>query len=153
MSGVEVVIGLVLGAMPLAVSICEHLRGVADKCGRLANFEKQYRKTYGDLKDEQVIFRLQVEKLITPLVNADLIEESLLEEVIENSKHALWTDPNISKAIKGRLGRTYDSYLRVLEDTERECLELLKSLGFDKPSIVSTDHLCKLAVYLHCNKR
>lgn len=136
MSGLEV-IGLVLGAIPLAISACEHWRGIAERYGRVANFEKQYRRVVEDLKDEQVIFRLQVERLILPLVSGKIISEGDLERLVGSTSDALWADEDVSKAIKDRLGRTYENYVRVLGDIDRACMKMLKSLGFEKPEVVS----------------
>ena len=137
MSGVEAIIGLVLGAIPLAISTCEHWRGIAEKYGRLSSFEKQYRKIYEDLKDEQVIFRLLVEKLVRPLVDVEVIQEADLERIISDGKDPLWADEDVSHAIKERLGGTYDRFLRVMDDTNRLCMSLLRSLGFEKDGVVS----------------
>ncbi len=150
MSGLEVVIGLVLGAISIAISACEHWRGVAEKYGRISSFEKQYRKIIEDLKDEQVIFRLQVERLLAPLVTGEIVQEGDLERLVENTQDPLWADEDITCAIMKRLGKAYENYVRVLADIESDCMRLLKSLGFDKPEVVSEPSTPLLDQHLRC---
>lgn len=154
MSGVETVIGLVLGALPLAISSCEHWRDVAEKYDRVSNFKKHFINLYKHLYREQIVFRLQLTTLLLPLVNNEVIEEDDIERLIDDSRDPLWTDPNVSQAIRARLGKAYEGYFQALKDTEQDCLELLTSLNFDKPEIVNTrkvpaypEH--SLIVFLH----
>lgn len=137
MIGVEAVIGLVLGAIPLAISACEHWRGMAGKYDRFAHFRKQYKKMCEDLKDEQAIFRLLVSKLVRPLVNVDLIQETDLDRIISDLSDPLCADEDVNQAIRARLGETYESFFRVVQDTNQQCMVLLRSLGLQRDDVVS----------------
>jgi hypothetical protein len=59
MSGLEVA-GIVLGALPLIICALENLRDGASRLGRLINFNAEYSKTWGEVEDEELMYRLQM---------------------------------------------------------------------------------------------
>lgn len=136
MSGIEVV-GIVLGALPLAISLFRWYEDLAAANNRLRDFEKLYRNVLRDLEHEELLFRLIIETLVRPLVNDEMIHKDDLDRIVNNTDDSSWADQDISEALHQRLGDAHMPFIQVLEDTEKQCMQLLKSIGFDKPSIVS----------------
>jgi hypothetical protein len=85
MSGIEVV-GIVLGALPLAISLFWSYEDLAAAKNRLRDFEKLYRNVLRDLEHEELLFRLIIEMLIRPLVNDEMIDKSDLDIIIAKPK-------------------------------------------------------------------
>lgn len=136
MSGIEVV-GIVLGALPLAISLLRSYEELAAAKNRLFSFEEMYRKVLRDLGHEQLIYRSIIQTLIRPLVNDEMIHEDDLDRIVNDITDESWADQDIKDALRQRLGDFYTSFVEVVEDTEQQCMQLLKSLGFDKAVIVS----------------
>ncbi|RYF35222.1 MAG: hypothetical protein EOO38_29025, partial [Cytophagaceae bacterium] len=137
MSGIEVV-GIVLGALPLAISLFQSYEDLAAAKNRLRDFEKLYRNIQRDLEHEELLFRLIVETLIRPLVNDEMIDKDDLDRIINNIDDSSWANQDISEALQQRLGEVHEPFIEVMKDTEQQCMQLLKSIGFDKPDIVSS---------------
>jgi hypothetical protein len=137
MSGIEVV-GIVLGALPLAISLFRSYEDLAAAKNRLRDFEKLYRNVLRDLEHEELIFRLIIETLVRPLVNDEMIDKDDLDRIINNTDDSSWADQDISEALRQRLGDVHMPFVQVVEDTKQQCMQLLKSIGFDKPDIVSS---------------
>jgi hypothetical protein len=137
MSGIEVV-GIVLGALPLAISLFQSYEDLAAAKNRLRDFEKLYRNIQRDLEHEELLFRLIVETLIRPLVNDEMIDKDDLDRIINNIDDSSWANQDISEALQQRLGEVHQPFIEVMKDTEQQCMQLLKSIGFDKPDIVSS---------------
>jgi hypothetical protein len=137
MSGIEVV-GIVLGALPLAISLFRSYEDLAAAKNRLRDFEKLYRNVLRDLEHEELIFRLIIETLVRPLVNDEMIDKDDLDRIINNTDDSSWADQDISEALRQRLGDVHMPFVQVVKDTKQQCMQLLKSIGFDKPDIVSS---------------
>jgi hypothetical protein len=137
MSGIEIV-GIVLGALPLAISLFQSYEELAAAKNRLRDFEKLYRNVLRDLEHEELLFRLIIETLVRPLVNDEMIDKDDLDRIINNTDDSSWADQDISEALRQRLGDVHMPFVQVVEDTKQQCMQLLKSIGFDKPDIVSS---------------
>jgi len=144
MSGIEVV-GIVLGALPLAISLFRWYEDLAAANNRLRDFEKLYRNVLRDLEHEELLFRLIIETLVRPLVNDEMIHKDDLDRIVNNTDDSSWADQDISEALHQRLGDAHMPFIQVLEDTEKQCMQLLKSIGFDKPSIQNRIFTAKTA--------
>jgi hypothetical protein len=137
MSGIEVV-GIVLGALPLAISLFRSYEDLAAAKNRLRDFEKLYRNVLRDLEHEELLFRLIIETLIRPLVNDELIDKNELDRIINQTSDSRWGDQDINEALRQRLGDVHVPFVQVVEDTRQQCMQLLRSIGFDKPDVVSS---------------
>lgn len=137
MSGIEVV-GIVLGALPLAISLFRSYEDLAAAKNRLRDFEKIYRNVLRDPEHEELLFRLIIETLIRPLVNDEMIDKSDLDRIISKAEHSRWDDQDVNEALRQRLGDVHMPFIQVAKDTEQQCMQLLKSIGFDKPDVVSS---------------
>jgi hypothetical protein len=139
MSGIEVV-GIVLGALPLAISLFRSYEDLAAAKDRLRDFEKLYRNVLRDLEHEELLFRLIIETLIRPLVNDEMIDKNDLDRIINQTDDvdSRWGDHDVNEALRQRLGDVHVPFVQVVEDTKQQCMQLLKSVGFDKPDVVSS---------------
>jgi hypothetical protein len=99
MSGIEVV-GIVLGALPLAISLFRSYGDLAAAKNRLRDFEKLYRNVLRDLEHEELLFRLIIETLIRPLVNDELIDKNELDRIINQTSDSRWGDQDINEALR-----------------------------------------------------
>lgn len=135
MSGIEVV-GIVLGALPLAISLFQSYEELAASKNRLVSFEELYKKVYKDLQHEQLLFRSIIETLIRPLVNDEMIHKDDLDRIVNSTGDVTWVNPDVEQALRERLGEFHMPFVEVVEDTQQQCMQLLKILGFDKPILV-----------------
>ena len=117
MSGIEVV-GIVLGALPLAISLFQSYEDLAAAKNRLRDFEKLYRNIQRDLEHEELLFRLIVETLIRPLVNDEMIDKDDLDRIINNIDDSSWANQDISEALQQRLGEVHEPFIEVMKDTK-----------------------------------
>ncbi|KAK5682956.1 hypothetical protein LTS10_004484 [Elasticomyces elasticus] len=134
MSGVEVV-GLVLGASPLAISALEHYRDSCRVLNCLANFEQEYRKTLNDVKDEYLLYVLNLKVLLLPLVNGNELGEDDLTLLLTDATHEKWKSDDVEVALRERLDVAHGRFLEIAKDLQHLVWELLTVLGIDKPRL------------------
>jgi hypothetical protein len=128
MSGIEVV-GLVLGAFPLAISALEHARESFKVLHLLANFEDEWRKTLNDIKDEYLIYTLNLKLLFLPLVDVDQLDEQDVEDVLADPGSASWKAGD--EALRERLGSAFSRFLENAQELQQLLKELLTVIGID----------------------
>ncbi|KAM0715319.1 hypothetical protein Q7P37_008817 [Cladosporium fusiforme] len=127
MSGLEIA-GIVLGALPLIIYGLEHLKDGATRLNRLVNFNEEYHKIWGEVEDEELMYRLQLKILLKPLVNDGVIADNELEELMLDSNSDLWRDADVDKALKARLGDSYERYVANLEHIQVLAWQILQPL-------------------------
>jgi hypothetical protein len=54
------VLGVVLGALPLIISVFEDLQSWSSKMNLLGNFNSEHLRVWSDVKDEELIYRLEL---------------------------------------------------------------------------------------------
>jgi hypothetical protein len=136
MSGIEVV-GLVLGVLPLAVSLLKSYEELAAARNRLVKFEELYRKLLRDLEHEEVLFRSIIETLISPLVNDAMVNKSDLDRIVNDTSDSCWANKDIREALRQHLGDTHKQFIEVVENTNQLCMQLLTGLKFGVTDVVS----------------
>lgn len=127
MSGIEVV-GVVLAVFPLIISILEHKRDIASCHGLLANFMTEYSKAWNDLRDEELVFRLQLRKLLLPLVTDKALVQEELEAFMLDAGGHLWKDADVQAALQKRLGESHDRYMETIQELQALGWRVLKPL-------------------------
>jgi len=125
MSGIEVV-GIVLGALPLIISAFEYSQSLAKKLNLLANFQEQHLKVWNDIKDEELMYRLQLQTLLAPLVRDGDLTKDRLETLLLNPQSDLWREADLEIALKGRLGEAHDRYFSNVEEIQALAWRLLE---------------------------
>jgi hypothetical protein len=128
MSGLEVV-GVVLGALPLIVSAFEHGQSLANKWGLLANFNSENLKVWNDVKDEELMYRLQLQTLLAPLVRDGDLTKDRLETLLLNPECGAWRESDLNNALRKRLGEAYERYLGNVEEIQALSWRLLEPLA------------------------
>jgi hypothetical protein len=128
MSGFEVV-GVVLGALPLIISAFEHGQSLAKKFNRLADFSSENLKVLNDIKDEELMYRLQLQTLLAPLVREGDLTKDRLEILLLGPRCDAWQDADLDAALKRRLGEAYDRYIGNVEEIQTLAWRLLEPLA------------------------
>jgi hypothetical protein len=101
MSGLEVA-GIVLGALPLITFALENLRDGSSRLGRLVNFNAEYSKIWGEVEDEELMYRLQLKRLLKPLVRDDILTDDNLEAFLLDPSADSWKEPDFDNALTSR---------------------------------------------------
>jgi hypothetical protein len=127
MSGFEIA-GIVLGALPLIVYAFENLRDGASRLDRLVHFKEEYSKTWGEVEDEELMYRLQLLKLLRPLVNDGVLAKTELDALLLDTTSDAWKEPDLTIALKQRLGEAYQRYIANLEDIQQLAWQILQPL-------------------------
>jgi hypothetical protein len=127
MSGFEIA-GIVLGALPLIICAFENLQDAATRLGRLLDFQSEYTKTWGEIEDEELIYRLQLLKLLTPLLRDGVLARVELEALLLDTSADSWKEPDLTAALKQRLGESYSRYLANLDDIQQLAWQILQPL-------------------------
>jgi hypothetical protein len=117
MSGIEVV-GIVLGALPLIISAFEHSQVLAKRLNLLSNFQEQHLKFWNDIKDEELMYRLQLQTLLGPLVRDGDLTKDRLEMLLLNPQSDLWREADLEAALRVRLGGAHDRYFSNVEEIQ-----------------------------------
>ena len=128
MSGLEVV-GVVLGALPLITSAFEYAQSVAKKWNMLSNFNSEHLKVWNDVKDEELMYRLQLQTLLAPLVRDDDTTKDQLETLLLSSQCNAWRDTDLEAALRRRLGVAYERYFGNVDEIETLTWQLLEPLA------------------------
>ena len=128
MSGLEVV-GVVLGALPLIISAFEHGQSLAKKWNLLANFNSENLKVWNDVKDEELMYRLQLQTLLAPLVRDGDMTKDRLETLLLSPRSDSWKDADLDAALRRRLGEAYDRYMGNVEEIQALAWQLLEPLA------------------------
>lgn len=126
MHGLEV-ITTVLGALPLIASVYESLRLWSAQRGILHNFNKEHRNVWGNVQDGELLYRLQVQKLLAPLMGDYRLTEGGLETFLLSPQSGVW-NTDLDAALRKRLGHSYDRYLGHVEDLQLLAWRLLQPL-------------------------
>lgn len=128
MSGLEVV-GVVLGALPLIISAFEHGQSLAKKWNLVANFNSENLKVWNDVKDEELMYRLQLQTLLAPLVRDGDMTKDRLETLLLSPRSDVWKDADLDAALRKRLGEAYDRYMGNVEEIQALAWRLLEPLA------------------------
>lgn len=127
MSGLEVV-GVVLGALPLIISAFEHAQSLARKWDLLTNFNSENLKIWNDVKDEELMFRLQLQTLLAPLVRDGDLTKDRLETLMLSPRSDAWREADLDAALRKRLGEAHDRYFGNVEEIQVLAWRLLEPL-------------------------
>lgn len=125
MSGIEVV-GIVLGALPLIISAFEHSQSLAKKLNLLANFNSEHLKFWNDIKDEELMYRLQLQTLLAPLVRDGDLTKDRLETLILSPRSDDWREADLDAAMRSRLGEAHDRYFENVGEIQALAWRLLE---------------------------
>jgi hypothetical protein len=119
MSGVETVVGLVLGVLPLLVSAAEHYDDVFRPFRRYKRFSKELKQFQQEFLAEKTIFRNECRLLLSAFIGMDTANEMLREHY-----HPLRKDLHLNKKLSDQLGAS----LEACQVTIRSIIEELSGI-------------------------
>ena len=112
----------------LIISALENLRDGASGLGRLVKFNAEYSETRGEVEDEELMYRLQLKRLLKPLVRDDVLTNDNLEMLLLYPGADSWKEPDLDDALRARLSESYDRYYANVEDIQTLAWEILRPL-------------------------
>ncbi|GKU08643.1 unnamed protein product [Fusarium langsethiae] len=124
MSGFEVA-GVVLGSLPLVISVLEHYKNGVSLIQRYRRYERELQRLIRNLETEQVKLQNFCEKLLD-----GIIPPSLIDAMVENPRGDLWVKEEIQKAIRARLWKSWDVFEGNLRDIQTTTEEMYDKLGY-----------------------
>jgi hypothetical protein len=136
MSGFEVV-GVVLGALPIIVSILESYKSLGR--ARVAFRNKQFYldRMINALSWQKTLIEGDLEILLRNVGFEDLA----IHKITSGSYEALLQDTDIQQQVRAYMGRRFESYVHVLSDCERTLLSIVRSVkGLQQGSWVGDRH-------------
>ena len=135
MSGIEIA-GLVLGAIPLVISALEHYENIIGPAKAFYKYGNELSQLTQGLATQYASFEQSMLILLTPITN-----DAELNEMIDNTNSALWKDPDIDQALRGKLGKAYGAYTRKAQDVQRIMISIAKSLSIKGADKITQDGL------------
>lgn len=125
MSGIEIV-GVVLGAFPLAISAMEHYQDTKKAAGTFWKIRKAYRKDVRNFELCRTMFVLHVKELLRPLVEIDIDDDpEKCTTLLQEPGGDLWKHQEVEEALKRRLHKQHKVYMNTME----ELLEVMAKLA------------------------
>ncbi|GAB7335515.1 hypothetical protein MBLNU13_g07861t1 [Cladosporium sp. NU13] len=130
MSGLEIV-GVILGAFPLAISAMEHYEECKKVAGTFYKIRRAHRKDFGRVKDCQLKFRLNMKELLLPLLADDLVSKIEYEQLIASPGGPGWQEGHVEESLVERLGDCHERYIEILKEMEETMVLLCKATKVD----------------------
>lgn len=95
------VVGLVLGVLPLLVSAAEYYENVYRPFSRYRGFEPELKEFRNLLFTQKTVFRTECQLLLSSLAGRDLAKQML-----DHLHHEAWSDPNLDEKFCRQLGES-----------------------------------------------
>lgn len=116
MSGVETVVGLTLGVLPLLISAAEHYDDCLRPFIRYRNFAKEADRFRHLLGIQKTIFRNQCRILLEEIIEHDVATTMLNGP--SGANHPLWSDVELEKDLCKLLGDSRETCITTIEMIE-----------------------------------
>lgn len=126
MSGIEV-LGVILGAFPLAISAMEHYEESKKVAGTFYKIRRAHRKDVGRVKDCQLKFRLNMRELLLPLLTEDVVTKLEYEQLLAFPGGPEWQEDHVEDSLAERLGDCHQRYIEILKEMEETMVLLCKA--------------------------
>jgi hypothetical protein len=130
MSGLEI-LGVILGAFPLAISAMEHYEECKKVAGTFYTIRRAHRKDFGRVKDCQLKFRLNMKELLLPLLADDLVTKIEYEQLLASPGGPGWQEDHVEESLAERLGDCHERYIEILKEMEETMVMLCKATKVD----------------------
>lgn len=95
------VVGLVLGVLPLLVSAAEYYENVYRPFSRYRGYEPELKEFHNLLYTQKTVFRTECQLLLESLAGRDLAKQML-----DDVHHQAWRDHNLDKKFCRQLGES-----------------------------------------------
>ncbi len=116
MSGVETVVGLALGVLPLLISAAEHYDDCLRPFVRYKNFSREAHRFQNLLDIQKTIFRNQCRILLEEIVEHD-VASSILNGS-QGANHPSWSDVELDEQFSQLLGDSRSACFTIVEMIE-----------------------------------
>jgi hypothetical protein len=130
MSGVEV-IGLILGGLPLIVSLAEHYREGFEPLVRWKRFKYVFRDFITSVDIQRQMFQLVLKKL---LIRVQLESEEK-QKLLTRADYEGWRRDDVVEALKSRLGDSYQASMDLLRAMGEDLMDLQAMMSLKDGSI------------------
>ena len=130
MSGLEI-LGVILGAFPLAISAMEHYEDCKKVAGAFYKIRRAHRKDFGRVKDCQLKFRLNMKELLLPLLADDVVSRIEYEQLLASPGGPGWQEDHVEDSLAERLGDCHERYIEILKEMEEAMVLLCKATKVD----------------------
>ena len=122
MSGIEVV-GLLLGAVPLAISALEHYKEGIDVISDFRNYRSTLKSLKTKLSIQEELYRGTLQRLL--LSELSLLEvHALFPEPGAEGSSALWGTKDIEDKLRRKLGAKFFLFMDVVTDVGKLSLRI-----------------------------
>lgn len=122
MSGFEIA-GIVLGAIPIAITALEKYRDVAKRIGFWHKIRLEYQTSSDHLTYYCLMYRRHLKFLLLPLV----VNDDKVQELLADPGGQGWKDQCVESLLKARLDESYQLYLSYMTATA----EIMEKLNHD----------------------
>ncbi|KFY70030.1 hypothetical protein V499_09534 [Pseudogymnoascus sp. VKM F-103] len=119
MSGVEV-IGLVLGGLPLIISVGEHYKKGFEPLRRWKLFKLVFREFITAVDTQKQMFRLVLINLLAPVQ----LEPEEKQRLLTIANYEGWHRSDVVEALRSRLGNAYDACMDILRTMNEDMVDL-----------------------------
>ncbi|KAK1093016.1 hypothetical protein LTR48_003192 [Friedmanniomyces endolithicus] len=126
MSGVEVVLGLVLGGIPLCISAMEHYADFKKVTGTFIDIRRQHGKDLRRVKLCELQFRLHLKQLLLPLLNDGIVDKPEYAELLLAPGGDGWKEKHVGEALEKRLDEGHQYYVETLKGMVATVAQLCK---------------------------
>ena len=131
MSGVEVA-GLALAVFPILINGLNHLVAGIETIHRWKLYRVRLKEYATSLESALAWFQDTLDELLGNIVPSD--EEIKL--MLKDPGGEMWKSPEYEEKLRARLDRSYNSYLRTVEQLVRDIRAMSEKLGVDKGGVV-----------------
>ena len=126
MSGIEVA-GLILGAFPLLISALEKNEEAKQAFRDWWKIRKPYESCLGFVQTEHDIFRMNIRKLLEPL----LPDTARLDELFADPYGKEWSSESLAEKFQNLLPTTFSVFIFVMREFHETMIALGRELGMN----------------------
>ncbi|KAI1877379.1 hypothetical protein JX265_003387 [Neoarthrinium moseri] len=130
MSGFEIA-GVVLGAIPLAISALEHYESTLDRLKAFKHYGDRLEVARTELLMERTWYEMSLRIVLT-----DVVSVSVLEEMMASPASPHWQSPNLKADLITKLGAAYSIYMVLVQKIEQQTKQLEEALKLDQQKSV-----------------
>lgn len=135
MSGLEVV-GVVLGAFPIALVVLDEYAEVARRLGRFRRTRLEYKRCRDALKFHHLTFTRQLRQLLLSLP----VDDDKVDELLSTPGGDSWKEPTVETLLQKRPFDCYKLYLDHVTEMKRVLGEIYEELAVNKEPIQQQIH-------------
>ncbi|KAM5360716.1 hypothetical protein ACJA88_014727 [Fusarium oxysporum] len=130
MSGIEI-IGVVLGAFPIAVMALEKYSKLATSVNLFYSIRSEHKRCLDDLTYHQILFKIHLRRLLLPLA----VDDDKIDELLDNPGGTKWKEKSIDDVLKRRMKDAYLPYFGYVKEMARVMNDLNQRLALDSEAV------------------